>query len=399
MDTSKPQVRYAFVNSWMLARYTKEQWETHFDYLEQAGINGIITITSAMISEGRMKICFYSSDYPDRDMDNCFPGLLENILEQSERRGFRVFAGLNHSGSEFEKLITDAPTRERVAAEGGIVAGEIYNKYKKKYPNALYGWYLPTELCSKVYMKTPDGCARFCNGYLDMLNEKAPGMPLLLSPYNAWFFGEPEDLRPKLKESFALTHFRAGDVFCPQDCLGTEIVRWDDSAKFFDVMLDAVKTVDGMRLWANCENFKADVPKDELGAVPCRVSRFIRQMQIAAPYVENIATFIYSNYSPDTSHNPYFQDAYVSYLKTGELPVETPNDKYDISVDGKKVRLSFSGSTYGVMKIVIEGQDGKKEYTAQNGGVETELERGEYTAYAIDWERSVSEASVKFNIE
>jgi len=394
-----PKLTYAFVNSWMLARYTPEQWERHFDYLEQAGIKGIITITSARIHEGHMDVCFYDTDYQDKDDTNVFPGLLENILEQSQRRGFKVFAGLNHTGVSFDKTLESPEIRKAAAENGEFVANEIYTKYKSKYPDALYGWYLPTELCSKYYMRSPDECADFCNGYLDRLNTVSPGMPMLLSPYNAWFFGEPEALEEPLKKSFALTHFRPGDVFCPQDCLGTEIVHWDDSPKFFAVMKRAVDTVDGLRLWSNCENFKADVPKEQLGSIPCKVSRFVEQMKLISDYVSCYATFVYSNFAPDTSGNPYFQKLYCDYVKTGKVAEETVNDNGGVIIGAGDITVWFSGSTYGVMSIRVEKDGQTTEYPASDGKVVLKKEKGSYIASAIDWERSESVKRVEFNIE
>ena len=58
------------------------------------------------------------------------------------------------------------------------------------------------------------------NTTLDHLTHITPEMPCWLSPFANSLYGTPDEYAAMLERVFAQTHFRKGDVFVPQDCVG-----------------------------------------------------------------------------------------------------------------------------------------------------------------------------------
>ena len=83
---------------------------------------------------------------------------------------------------------------------------------------------------------------------------------------------------------------REGDILALQDAVGAGHISLDQMDGYFRAFHNAAAQKEGLRFWANNENFTAST----WDCAP--LSRFVIQMNTAAPYVEKHVTFAYSHY-------------------------------------------------------------------------------------------------------
>ena len=134
----------------------------------------------------------------------------------------------------------------------------------------------------------------------------------------------------------------------------------------------AVKAANAdIRLWANCENFTlsfADTAFDGIltrpatentQVVTATLDRFVRQMQAASLYAENIITFSYNHYFSPELVNPIFIETYLDYLKNGhklesEAPSAVENFKKSSAENGVSLSWDAASDNFGIAYYRIE---------------------------------------------
>jgi hypothetical protein len=180
----------------------------------------------------------------------------------------------------------------------------------------MYGWYWVWEVdnlnCNTSFCR--DALAHALNINADYLTNITPSMPLILSPFVNYELGTAEENRQLWQEIFNKVHFKEGDIFCPQDCVGAGGLTVEMLPKWFGELSEAVKSKPGLLFWANIEIF------DHHFWTSATLDRFTQQMVVEQPYVSNMITFAYSHYYGPIYTNKKFHDAYLYYYQHGVLP-------------------------------------------------------------------------------
>ncbi|MDL2287446.1 DUF4434 domain-containing protein [Eubacteriales bacterium OttesenSCG-928-G02] len=308
-----PVVSGTFIQPYMPANYSEEQWKTHYKNLLEVGIDTMIIQWIAETPYGKFKTCYYDSNLVENNKTSDFSqskAMLERCLKTAEELGVKVFVGLNLSDEWWNKACTDTAWNKTQADLGVAIAEETYLLYKEKYPNAFYGWYFAWEMFNGMqnYEKQ---AGEFLNMFLDPLTELDASMPFLLSPFVSK--NTPaEKTGQEWKKVFEYANFREGDIFCCQDSVGAGHIEIDQLDAYFAELKKACDTETGLRFWANTENF------DQSTWTSAYIDRFVRQMKIAQPYVEGYVTFSYSHYySKDVTGKAPYHNAYKVYYDTG----------------------------------------------------------------------------------
>lgn len=369
-----PRVTCTYLNQGQHTAFTVEDWDNHFSLLKDAGIDSAVLLAGATIRDCKLSETLYT-DTLNKRTDTCgdFSYFLGRMLESAEKNGIKCYIGLSISNDNSGEILANPTALANNLKFLEDVMHDIYAQYGKKYPNALHGWYISNELNNTVYDKYPDQCAQLINGYIDSANKLDKFMPIILSPYNVSWYGSVNSLYSTLKNVLSKTNFRKGDIFCPQDCVGTEIISTGantvlkNSPKYFEAMKKAIdEACPNLSLWANCENFIKVDDTTLLGKLPANIDRFVKQMEVIKDYVDGYGTFMYSNYSPDISSSEYFHYEYIYYLNTGKTNgfkhVSNQELKIENETDSSFELVYYcDNGTYGLSHIVLS--DGKTEST------------------------------------
>lgn len=273
-----------------------------------------LVIAPTLHTENDINQTIYPSNLPNVKV-KYQSDLIENCLRNAQKAGFKVLLGLNFN----EKWWTASFTPEWLFGQmelGNQVAEELVNRYKSRYDETMYGWYWVWEVDNLNCTTTErqDILAKALNINIDYLNKISPKMPFMLCPFMNYRVGNSQDNRKMWQYVFSGTHFREGDIFAPQDCVGAgglELVMVDE---WFRELNEAVKTKPGLQFWSDAETF------DQRFWTSAPLDRFVEQMKMVKPYVSNIITFAYSHYySPQQTISGY-HEAYLEYVNTGKFP-------------------------------------------------------------------------------
>jgi len=314
-QVSYPIADGTFIQDNLVANWDDAQWQKELGFLKEAGMHYIV-FAPTLHTDNDINLTIYPSNLPDVKA-RYQADLVENCLRNAKEAGFKVFLGLNFN----EKWWTASFTPEWLFGQmelGNKVAEELVNRYKSRYDETMYGWYWVWEVdnlnCTTT--KRQDILAKALNVNIDFLNKISPKMPFMLCPFVNYRVGNSQDNSKMWQYVFSGTHFREGDIFAPQDCVGAGGLELGMVDEWFDLMNDAVKSKSGLQFWSDAETF------DHRFWTSAPLDRFVEQMKIVKPYVSNIITFAYSHYySPQQTITGY-QEAYLEYVKTGVLPVK-----------------------------------------------------------------------------
>lgn len=363
VERTWPVVSGTFIQPWACGSWSLNQWKTHFDGLKEVGIDIFIIQWIADTPYGKFKTVYYPSNLTADNKTNDYteyPNMLPTILQAAEEKGIKVFVGLNISDEWWSIAVTNNEWNKTQSQLGMQIATEIYNKYKSQYPNALHGWYFTWEMYNGM-SGNETKAGEFLNMYLDPLTELDDSMPMLLSPFVRSGGGSAAKAGEEWKKVFATANFRPGDIFCCQDAVGAGHIKIDQLDAYFAALKEAVDTEEGLLFWANSENFTTDFNS-------AYISRFIRQMEIANPYVSGYVTFAYSHYyAKDYNNKAAFHRAYKHYYETGEKDVvlEEPEVSIDLKEGGKaEIRVDVQNNAAGIEKVVIS-VEGRSDVTKQ----------------------------------
>lgn len=326
IDRTWPYVTGDFIQPWAFSALNSKKWEQHCDYLVEAGIDTVILQWSVTDTNGELDGAYYPCTLDGKKFNYV---MVEKLLDACEKKGIRVFMGLNAPSNWFEMTLTDAEWCRREGELGVRVARDLYDKYKSKYPNAFYGWYFNPEYYGGI--GNVEQGAAFLNIYLDGLTGIDPSLPFMMSPFLR-IACSPEDTRDEWIEIFKNTHFREGDIFCCQDSVGAGGIPLKSLDAYFKCLKEAVDTKEGLHFWANNENFTTTGKSSEM-------ERFASQLEISDKYVEGHVTFAYSHYyAPDIVGNTRLHEEYVHYYNTGEY-TKRPENKFEY-YEGAKTLVS-----------------------------------------------------------
>ncbi len=397
-----PTLCGGFMQPGAFKQYSDKQMQDHLQTMYEAGMDILILQWSFDTAGDHVTSAYFDASFPGT-YDKSGKSLLETILKAAEKVGMKVFVGLNNNDEWWQKGVTDKAWLTTQAELGLEGATQIYNIFKEKYPNALYGWYFVLEFYNMRANATMlDNAAYVLNQYRNGLAEIDGEMPMMLSPFISSAGTGPQETGEMWKTVFANTDFREGDIFCCQDSVGAGHVTMEELESYYKAIREAIDTKEGLHFWANNEDFTQST------WTTAPLDRFIEQLRITAPYVEAHVTFAYSHYQHPDMGKMGHHLAYKTYFETGELPsctLPAPTVDYSVERDGAQVNImgsvSNTDSTALGFRILKNGQEltfidltadyGKAElsftYTDYNMDGDGEAA---YEIYAVDYYRGNS---------
>ncbi len=358
IERTWPCVTGTFVQPGAFMSYSVKNWATHFNGLKEVGIDTFIIQWTAETPYGKFLNIYYPSELAKANKASTFSDcstFLPRVLEAAKQTGMKVFVGLNLSDEWWSFACTNDDWNKTESSIGVQMAKEIYDLYKKDYPDELYGWYFAYEMFNGMRNQEKKA-GDFLNMYLDPLTELDSSMPLMLSPFVTKSGGDAKKAGEEWTKVFEVANFRDGDIFCCQDAVGAGHITIDLLDGYFAALKKAVDTEPGLRFWANSENF---VISDY---TPADVNRFVRQMKIAEPYVEGYVTFAYSHYyAKDYGGHGGYHESYKHYYNTGDtgtgLKIESVTfEKKDETTLRAEVTIS-GGAAYKTITYKATGSD------------------------------------------
>lgn len=395
-----------FLQSWMSTYWDDERWQEEIGVMKEAGIKYlIIQDVASKSTDGDWTVYYYSDLEVFENADFGATDVIESALRNCEGSGIKVMIGLGLFDNWWTKSGFGDEYSELCDVCSDMIA-EIHENYVKKYPDAFYGWYFTPEMSNGPLVKLSSPfIAKGINKVIAAIEKTDASAPLLLSPYFSQFGANPEIESAKIFWTSFLSrvNFRSQDIFCPQDAVGAGWVFEENLPNIWRMYSDAVKASGkDIHLWANCENFTSPsfksstsgiftpFPTENTEYVTATLDRFVRQMEIASHYAENIITFSYNHYYSPVYTDPMFHETYLDYLKNGhvlESEAPTAPTGLEFSTDGdENTVLSWQASSdnFGVAyyRICADGKFvARSEYWQENSVVITEAQSG--TVYSI----------------
>ena len=360
----QPEFTGTFIQSWMTASWDDERWAEEVENMKKAGIEYLVLQSladKAYKNQGGAWNVYYDTDV-EKLKEATFGGdCLEPALRHCQEAGIKVFVGL----SMFDDFWSEAglgSLYQDVCCVAGDMIEDIYNKYGETYKDSLYGWYYTPEISNGLLCQfTLGGIIKGINHIIDRINDVDPSKPLLMSPfYSEYIATGPLTTLCSYVRFFKKVNFRDGDIFAPQDAVGAKWTREKSLEMTWKMYKAAIGTCDAeVKLWANCENFDGAIATETLGGLlspkitehtsnqTATLDRFVRQMEIASKYAENIITFSYNHYYSPSLVNSAFIDTYFDYIENGyqvekEAPKAPANAKKTQTENG--VVLSWDGA-------------------------------------------------------
>lgn len=427
-NKSYPIVNGSFIQCDMVYTWDDKMWTNEFDYLKEVNIDYLV-LMGASNTEGNTIKTVYPTKISGAVMKYDGIDVLDSLLRNAEKADIKVFLGINFNNDWWKKYAYDPSWLYAQMEKGNLIADEVFNLYHSKYPNAFYGWYWMYEVNNFNFIAEEQlkVLAKAININLKHLTEKNERLPVLLSPYMQSNFSTPELNARNWEYIFKNTLLRQGDIFCPQDSIGSGGLNIDKLDKWFSALRKAIAAKPGLLFWANNENF---IESDWSSAT---LDRFLKQLQLTNPYVTNHLTFSYSHYYSPNNINYGFHKTYLHYVNTGSLDKICPTtpknlklnvvNKYKVLLTPQKVNESKVQLTWKESKdnIGIYGyevyRDGnliyinkrQRIYGAVNGDISTEyidnllltstIKKHVYKVRAFDFAGNFSDFSKESEIE
>ena len=326
---SYPIAEGTFIQESLVANWDDTRWQQELKLLKDVGMNYLIFAPAMLTDKKEKNRYLYPSSFSSKS-EKTSKDLIDICLRNAKKCGLKVFIGLNFNDRWWSVDYTPGWLYKQMEG-GNKIADELISLYKKKYGDTMYGWYWVWEV-DNLHATTAvnqEILANALNINLDHLNKVTPDMPFMLSPYVNHKVGTADENRKMWESVFSQTHFKNGDIFSPQDCVGAGGLDVEKLPEWFGKMRQAVNTKNGLKFWANVETF------DHRFWTNASLTRFKEQMEAVDPYVYKIITFAYSHYYSPFQVNKLYHDAYVEYYKTGKLPrlsVSEPVSNLEIKI-------------------------------------------------------------------
>lgn len=394
--TDTPRFSGSFIQEYLVVDWNDERWNQEMEMLKEAGMKYLVYAPSLLVNSKGTSSANYPSSLTKKRYEN---KTLEKCLRSAQKNQIKVFVGLNFN-ERWWKVDYDADWLIDQMNIGNMVADELVSLYKENYPDAMYGWYWVWEV-DNLNCMTPDRqsvLANALNTNLDHLSEITPEMPFMLSPFmNHKVGADAVEYGEMWKRVFAQAHFRPGDIFAPQDCIGAGGLDLNNLWKWFSNLKKAVNTKPGLKFWGNVETF------DQRFWVSAPLERVKKQLDIVNEYVSNIVCFTYNHYYSPYVVNRAYHKAYLQYCKDGTLPdLEVPQRVVEASshkvADGIKLEWTpgevktldgYSIYRDGELICRLQIKDGKLplKFVDHQGNINNRYEIAAYNVIGTESER------------
>ncbi|MCX7019220.1 MAG: DUF4434 domain-containing protein [bacterium] len=336
-----PVAHGSFIQEYLCKDWSDEKWQSEFRYLGEAGMSVLIFGSAA---NSQKHIAYYPTRLDGYKCAEGYGDLVDACLRNAARANFQVFIGLNFHEDWWRKSANDPQWLFAQMEEGNRIADELYARYKQRYPREFAGWYWVWE-ADNLNFKQPKQRATLAKA-LDIsvthLHALDTTMPVMLCPFMNRMCGGADEYGDFWKDIFANCSLGRGDIFCPQDCVGGGGLRLEDVPAWFGAMGKAVATKPGLRFWCDTETF---AQSDWTAGT---IDRFVKQIEIVAPFVEKSVTFAYCHYYSPNNVDAGFHRTYLKYVRTGHLdktPPDAPANPRIERLDKSRTRLDWQAST------------------------------------------------------
>lgn len=303
-------IKGSFIQPHLFEYWDDARWQKEFAMLQSAGIEFLIFMYTVHTDKDGIIRSFYPSELSGlvkKETD-----YLEMCLRNAEKAGLKIFVGLNFN----ERWWNLDFTSEWLYGEmnfGNQIAKELIQRYKKRYPETMAGWYWVWEIEPSV-CKDINICktlVKAMNVNLDFLHSETPDMPFLFSPFMNAQRGTSENCAEFWKYILENIHLHDGDIFAPQDCVGSGFLSLNVVEEWYEKMASVIPKSPKIKYWANIEMF------DQRFWTTATLDRIKIQMDVLRPHVSGFISFAYSHYYSPLLKTPLFHDAYTYYVKTG----------------------------------------------------------------------------------
>lgn len=322
-----PIIDGTFIQLDLTQNWDESKWKSELQYLKQNKMNYLI-ITGVSFANGNESKAVYQSTIPGFTKLYSQTDPIDLCLKNAEELGIKVFVDTYFNSDWWQKSGDDSQWLYTQMQKVNQVSDELYGKYHSKYPNAFYGWYFPYEVDNAKFNKINQFSilSTAININLTYLKSKNERLPILLSPFMNSSCSTAKEYADNWTYLFMHTELIKGDVFCVQDSVGSGRLSINDVNSWFTALRKAVNSKPGLLFWANAENF------DYANSSSTPLNRFIKQLQLESPCVDNIVSFSYSHYYSPNNICEGFQKAYYSYVNSGKLITHRPNKPENIDV-------------------------------------------------------------------
>lgn len=376
----------SFIQPWLVAGWSQERWDEECSNMVKAGMKYIIlqsitdlnynTDNNVGQNPDSYKLSSVDSLYPSNlpELKNANNGVdsLKECLEACKKNGMQAIIGpvsdnrwwlygwgMPTKPSDATDVVTQSyftKWTEENADLSNRIADEVISKYGSDYGSQIYCWYYNNEIWNidTACAGSDDGVyAKILSNSMNLslrhYTELTPGMPMMLSPFINPSLSSASGCAKMWKDIFALTEFRDGDIFSPQDSFGGNTgLNLDD---WWSNYKKAVDSKPGLILWANNECFRSNY-------TIARLDNFInKQVNVTAKYAAANICFSWNHYYSPLEVNPGYDAAYVDYITNGKLDSTAPTTPV-VSVNGTKVTVN-SSDNIGICGYTIYKSDQK----------------------------------------
>lgn len=310
---SQNYIKGSFIQPHLFENWDDARWQKEFSMLQDAGIEFLIFMHTVYTDEEGKIQCVYPSELSGIEQKEI--DLLEICLRNAKQTGFKIFVGLNFN-ERWWKLDFTSEWLYGEMSLGNQIAKELIQRYKKRYPETMAGWYwiweIEPSICKDISIR--DMIVKAMNINLDFLHSETPDMPFLFSPFMNCQQGTSENCAEVWKYILENIHLQDGDIFAPQDCIGSGFLNLDVVEGWYEKMESIIPKSPKIKYWANIEMF------DQRFWTAASLDRIKQQMDVLRPYVSGFISFAYSHYYSPLLKTPLLHKAYAKYVKTGTFP-------------------------------------------------------------------------------
>jgi hypothetical protein len=389
----------SFMQDWMMADWTEADWEKEIKAMKELGLDIIILQNTA---DTKNNTAIYDTRIPGYKGRKGGKDMVEAVFRQAKKHGMKVMLGLNANDDWWKKYSSDPKWLNAEMEKGNVIADDLKKNYIDRYPNQFFGWYWWWEV-DNYYHQKPENWENLANAIsinCRHLHKLTPGKPVMICPFANCELGKPETYGKVWNYVIPHSELAAGDILCPQDGLGGEVLNTDNFTDWFKMYKKAVDMKQGVQLWSDLETFG----KDERMATIGRIEKQIENVQ---PYVTGIITFSYNHYQGPHVAPAGFHKTWLEYVKTGKLetvPPTTPKGLKVIKLKNGSMQLTWNAATdnMGILgyklfrdgKIIKDIQLPKKLEFVDD--TYKDLKKAEYRVSAYDFAGNGSLASQAF---
>lgn len=365
---------YTYIN------WTDSDWNEEISDWKEMGIEYVIMGDTVQKTSG-----IWTSFYPSTVTNNMYYDALAPLFQKCSSAGIKVFIGMGMDSDWWNLNLSNVEDGNKFINYCNEIlpfVNEIYNKYYSSYSDTFYGFYFVPEISNPNYFENAssrtiavNSLSTGINLLIDKINALNPNLKILLSQYlniresDTWTTKSSASIQSFWTELLVATNFRDGDIFCPQDSIGSNGMTLEKLLEYTLVYKRAIKdSGKNIKLWSNVELF-ASPDSQEFANKPdgveytgtASIDRIIKQIDIVSPCVERIVLFTYSNYISKLNVVNGFIDSYTDYLTKGIIDKDVPKapNKFKtdlINISGNNyLNITYSGmyDNYGISRVNI----------------------------------------------